>query len=578
MTEHAPTPAPTPAPGPWRPPTRLAVLFLAGLVWFSCFFWSSKFGIYEDDYILIEVQMNQWRWPQYKLGVVEAFRQYMQGRPLHFVIGHTFAWLTTKPGGTFGAAYVAAFAVQFVNAWLLLLVARRAIGPRLAPLAAVFFAIAPADTSHQFLHTNLYGNPSITFMLLSVLAYQNGRLALSYLPAALTLLTYETFFFPLCLTPFLGAEAPRVRRVLVHGAVMGAILLTAFAVRSKLGESRVADELADKTVAAKKAFRLATVGPVTSAKALVTKPVSTAERLSDPKFFTGDGLKPLAGAWAIFAAGAFAALLLATGTAHAESVPRSQLLRVGLAAVAMIVISYPISLNRDPTVLEGRMSTVHSAGNFGWALLLGALVGLAVSALPRTGRRVLWAAVAIYLGVLAAYQVTVQRDYARCWGEQRRFWGEVNRLCPDMGDNTVIMYPYPVQPYPAVEVNSHADYLLPERMYLHNPPWHVPASRQPPMAVHVGIYIAGHMPTDYVGYNWPEVKLENGELVFQHWTGRKLPLKEGNVIALYPDGKGGYRRLTGSLTIHGVELPLHPLTGPNKKLTPTALRWQLSPP
>lgn len=574
MTE----PAPAPDARTWRPPTRLTVLFLAGLVWFSCFFWSSKFGMYEDDYILIEVQMNQWRWPQFKHGVIESFRQYMQGRPLHFAIGHTLAWLTTKPGGTLGTAYVTVFVVQFVNAWLLLLVARRAIGPRLAPLAAAVFAIAPADTTHQFLHAVMYVGPSITFMLLSVLAYQSGRRALSYLPAALTLLTYETCFFPLLLTPFLGAEAPRVRRVLVHGAVMGAILLAAFAVRSKLGESRVADELADKTVAAKKAFRLATVGPMTSAKALLTKPVSTAERLSDPNFFTGDGLKPLAGAWAILAAAVFAALLLATGTAHTESVSRAQLARVALAAVAMIVISYPVALNRSPTVLEGRMSSIHTAGDFGWALLLGALMGLVVSALPRTGRRALWVAVAIYLGVLAAYQVTVQRDYARCWGDQRRFWGEINRLCPDMGDNTVIMYPYPVQQYPAVEVNSHADYLLSERMYLHNPPWHVPASRQPPMAVHVGIHITGQMPTDYAGYEWPEVKLENGELVFHHWTGRKLPLKSDNVIALYPDGKGGYRRLTGALTIHGVELPLAPLTGPNKKLTPTALRWQLSPP
>lgn len=569
---------PVPAPGarPRRPPTRLAFLFLAGLVWFSCFFWSNKFGMYEDDFILIEVQMNQWRWPQYSHGIKEAFRQYMQGRPLHFAIGHTLAWLTTQPGGTLGAVYLTAFAVQFVNAWLVLLVARRAIGPRVAPLAAAFFAVAPADTAHQFLHTNLYGNPSVTFMLLSVLAYQSGRRALSYLPAALTLLTYETCFFPLLLTPFLGAEAPRVRRVLVHGAVMGAILLAAFAVRSKLGESRVSDELADKTVAAKKAFRLATVGPATSAKALVTKPVAAAERLSDPQFFTGDGLKPLAGAWAIFAAAAFAALLLATGTAHTEEIPRAQLLRVALAAVAAVVVSYPVALNRDPTVLEGRMSTIHITGGFGWALLLGALMGLTVSVLPRTGRRALWAAAAAYLGVLAAYQVAVQRDYARCWGDQRRFWGEVNRLCPDLDDGTIVLYPYPPQGQTIVETNSHADYLLLERMYY----WDPRVWAAPPRAIHVRFNMSGLLPPrDYAGYEWPEVKVVNGELVFPHWSGRTLPLRPGNVIALYPDGDGRYHRLTGALEIHGVPLPLRaPPTDPNPKLMTTPLRWQLAPP
>lgn len=565
--------APTPDAKPWRPPARLAPLFLAGLVWFSCFFWSSKFGMYEDDYILIEVQMNQWKWPQFRYGVVEAFRQYMQGRPLQFVIGHTLAWLTTKPGGTLGGVYVVAFAVQFVNAWLVLLVARRAIGPRLAPLAAAVFALAPADTTHQFLHACLYVLPSVTFMLLSLLAYQSGRRALAYLPAALTLITYETCFLPLLLAPFLGAEPPRLRRLLVHGAVMGAILVTAFAVRSRLGESRLSEELSDKTVAVKKAVRLATVGPATSAKSFATKPASAAERLSDPTFFTGEGLKPLAGAWAIFAAAVLGALLLATGTAREGGVPRAQLLRVALAGLAAVVVSYPVALNRDPAVLEGRMSSIHITGSVGWGLLLGALMGLALAALPGTARRALWAAVALHLGALAAYQVTVQRDYARCWGEQRRFWGELNRLCPDMDDDTIIMYPYPPQVYPAVEVNSHADYLLPGRMYWHDPLW-----KSPPTAVHVGIHITGRMPTDYAGYAWPEVQVEGGELVFLHWTGRKLPMRSDNVIALYPDGGGGYRRLAGPLDIHGVRLPLRPPTGPNPKLFATPLRWQLAPP
>lgn len=573
MTE----PAPTPAARPWRPSPRLAPLLLAGLVWFSCFFWSSKFGMYEDDYVLIEVQMNQWKWPQYKLGVVESFRQYMQGRPLHFVIGHTFAWLTTKPGGTLGAVYVTAFAIQFINAWLALLVARRAIGPRLAPLAAAVFALAPADTTHQFLHACLYVGPSVTFMLLAILAYQSGRRWLAYLPAALTLITYETCFLPLLFAPFLCAELPRPRRLLTHGAIMAAILVAAFVVRTKLGESRVGEELADKSVAAKKAFRLATVGPLTSATAFVSKPVLAAERLSDPGYFTGVGLKPLAGAWAIFAAAALATVLLVTGVG-AESVSRAQLVRVLLAALAMIAISYPVALNRNPAVLEGRMSSIHTTAALGWGLVAGSLVGLALSALPATGRRVLWALVAVYLGTLAAYQVAVQRDYARCWGDQRQFWGEINRLCPDLGDNTIVMYPYPVQVYPAVEINSHADYLLLERMYWHNPSWHSPPSRKPPIAVHVGIHITGEMPTDYAGYDWPEVKVVNGELVFVHWSGRELPMRADNVIALYPDGDGRYHRLTGSLKIHGVDQPLRAPTGPNPKLTTTPLRWQLSPP
>jgi hypothetical protein len=566
-------PEPTNDTRAWRPPTWLALLFLAGLVWFSHFFWSSKFGIYEDDYILVEVMMNTWKMPQLKLGYYEAFNQYMQGRPLHFVIGHTIAYATTKPGGTFGVAYLAAFGIQVLNAWLVLLVARRAIGPRLAPLAAAVFALAPADTTHQFLHVCFYVQPSVTFMLLALWAYQKGWRVLSYLPAGLTLLTYETCFLPILLAPLLATEPPRVRRVLAHGVMMGAILLAAFAVRSHYAEARLKDEMSDRSAMLSKLIRLSTVGPATSAEAFTVKPASAGARLADPSYFTGDGLRPLAGAWAILAATVLGAVLLASGTGAAENAPRGQLLRAALAGAAMVVVSYPAALNRDPTALEGRLSSVHIASAPGWALIAGALVGLALSALPRTGRRALWALVALYLGTLAAYHVTVQRDYARGWAEQRRFWGEINRLCPDIDDDVVIVYPYPPSTCAAVEVNSHPDHLLPQRMFGKDPPW-----KNPPLAIYLGRYQLGSVPRDYAGYDWPEVKVEDGELVFMHWSERKLPMKPGRVIAVYPDGNGRYRRLSGTLDIHGIRLPLRESTAPIQKLCPTALRWQLTPP
>jgi hypothetical protein len=563
-----------PLQSPWHPPGWLAPLALAGLIWFSHFFWSSKFGIYEDDYINVEVMMNLWKLPQLKEGISYSFREYHQGRPLHFTIGHTIAYITTQPGGTFKLAYLTGFGIQVLNAWLVLVVAQRILGARLAAAAAAIFAIAPAITTHQFLHICFYVQPSVTFMLLALIAYQRGWRAISYLPAALTLITYETCFLPLLAAPLLTPERPSARRLVAHAVVMGAILLAALTVRSSLGDGgRTREELADKSVAVKKALRLATLGPATSARALVSKPESAAERLSNPAYFTGDGLKPLAGAWAILAAAGFGTVLLFAGARAADPIEDRPLMRVALAGAAMLVLSYPVALNRNPLELEGRMSSVHIAGCLGWALLLSAMLGLALRALPRTGRRAVWALVALHLATLAAYHVTVQRDYALGWAEQRRFWGTVNRLCPDIADDDVILYPYPPRVCEAVEVNSHADYLLTQRMFYHLPPW-----KNPPLAVHVGIHITGLMPTDYAGYAWPEVKVEDGGLVFQHWTGKKLPMRSDNVIALYPDGNGGYRRLRGELEIHGVRLPLRDPGPPNPHLLPTHLRWQLAPP
>ena len=54
--------------------------------------------------------------------------------------------------------------------------------------------------------------------------------------------------------------------------------------------------------------------------------------------------------------------------------------------------------------------------------------------------------------------------------------------------------------------------------------------------------------------------------VFQHWSGKKLPMRPGVVIALYPDGDGGYRRLSGSLEIHGIQVPLREPGSPSAML------------
>jgi hypothetical protein len=235
----------------------------------------------------------------------------------------------------------------------------------------------------------------------------------------------------------------------------------------------------------------------------------------------------------------------------------------------MVAASDPAALNRNPAVLDGRMSSVHITAALGWALAAGAVMGLALSALPRAGRRALWAVAALYLGLLAAYHVTVQRDYVRSWAEQRRFWGEVNRLCPDLDDETIILRPYPPRKCAAVEVNSHADWLLPQRMFFKLEPW-----QHPPLLIHVE---GGTVPHDYAGYEWPAVQVEGGELVYRYAGDWRAPLRPGKVIALYPDGNGRYHRLTGSLDIRGVRLPLREPTGPTPGVISLPLRFQLTP-
>jgi len=72
--------------------------------------------------------------PELKANVYASFEQYIQGRPLMFAFGHTLAFLSTQPGGSFATAYIVACGVQVFNAWLVFSSRARAIGPRFAPV------------------------------------------------------------------------------------------------------------------------------------------------------------------------------------------------------------------------------------------------------------------------------------------------------------------------------------------------------------------------------------------------------------------------------------------------------------
>ena len=223
--------APTPEPvAPRGPRSFLLVWAAVSLVSaLSHFAFAPRMGLYEDDHWLVGMPMCDWTGTE-QLGseVKGVFARHFQGRPLCYAFGYSLGYLGTHAAGLVGAFAVAG-AVWTVNAGLCLALLWRRFWPFVATAAALAFVLLPADTTHPLLHTAFFVHPSVSFLLLSGIAYSRGRTLLAVALSAGSRLTYETCFLPALAWPILFRDdaRPLWRRCLTHGALMGVVLVVA---------------------------------------------------------------------------------------------------------------------------------------------------------------------------------------------------------------------------------------------------------------------------------------------------------------------------------------------------------------
>lgn len=553
-----------------------AVALAAALAHFA---FAPRMGLYEDDHWLIGVPMCEWNSPGDVWAAVRGmFAQFFQGRPMHYGFGFALAYAGTHAGGLLGA-YVLAGAVWALNAGLCLALLWKRFGPPVATVAALVFVLMPADSTHPMLHTAFFVHPSLTFLLLSGIAYSRGRRLLAVPLSAVSLITYEPCFFPALAWPILFCDFDRAlwRRLLVHGALMGAVLGLAVFLRVQFGESRVAGAMSDKSAVAKKVGELAVVGPRSALQTFIDRPRWVAKTWQTPGAFSnpGPGRNTTTGVALAVAMAALAALIVARRAADpadphaaADAAPVGRLL---LAGAAMVVLSYVASVTRAPEPVNGRLSSVHIGSTLGWAVLFGGLAAGAGRLLNRTRLApALLPLLALYFGFLAAFHVYVQREYVRAWVAQGEFWRDLVAECPDVGPGTVILYPLVRPTSEMVRHQEWADYMVFRHLFVVPADWAVPP-RAYPIGHGSGVAV------DFNGYDWNEIERDGDRLFLKHWDGGRVPLEPGNVIVLkqLPDGR--HQRVTGAVRMRGIDLPLKETGGPAFAYPPHALHRAMFP-
>jgi hypothetical protein len=321
---------------------------------------------------------------------------------------------------------------------------------------------------------------SMMFILIATLCYLSDNKVISYVIAAAALSTYESAFMLFFAVPLLKQTWDRrlAKETVVHALALVLIIIFMVAVRVKLSG------IIGNFVSA--GDNLSHFIPKAILSTFVLGPL-----VSLYSFFYGL-MNPLfhwEASFFVFASVCFALMFSmlyfprakeAEGNTdagltpsqvaiHQESVDQHgffiEMKHLILTALIMLCLGYSLSFTHyPPFALKGRMTSVHLAAAFGGSLLFACLASLFISVLNRYRlKTVAIGIIACYLSILCTYHLTIQNDFKKAWKDQRRFWTELLKECPDMHDGTILVY---LREYATTGImsNSWADDFILERI------------------------------------------------------------------------------------------------------------------
>jgi hypothetical protein len=513
----------------------VALALIAALVWLAQFHHFRDFGLYEDDYWFISEAMGQ-NLDYLQRRFVTAFTTLPQGRPLGFFLPDLLSFVGDKLGGLSGI-YLVGFAVVTLNTFLCYRLLRTRVPIAPAIVGAAVFCLFPSDTTKILLTHDFQLQPSLTFALLSGLAYASGRKPLAYVVSVGALLSYENGFLALFALPLFTArcwDRRLVRELIVHVLLLAAIVAAVVVLRFFVGEGRATSSVGNVSAVLPPLLGSLVLGPARSLAGMVYGPI---------KFMPTWDLETVVAAVIGFVG--FALLLWRVPRPGAQV---RQAVQVAIAGAAMLVCGYLLAFTHfPPNALVGRGTSVHLGATLGMAVLATGLAWLLLGWRPRLAI----ALISAYLALAVGYYVTIERDFIRSWQLQRAFWQQVQACCSDLQDGTVLLYTLTSGEEPTfIFTNSWADPLILGETFAFPKDW-----SQPPRLFSLTEW-QNRVQADGDQLNWwvPAASWD------EHWE----PLPQGNVILLTRAPDGTLTRTTGSADVPGGRLSLKPSEAPQR--------------
>jgi hypothetical protein len=532
----------------YRYETPLALLAIAALAWLAQFHHFRDFGLYEDDYWFISQAMGK-DWTYLWSRFVTAFTTLPQGRPFGFFLPDLFSFVGDKIGGLAGI-YLVGFVIVTLNTFLCYRLLRTRVPLAPAAAGAAVFCLFPADTTKILLTHDFQLQPSLTFALLSALAYSAGRRPLAYVIATGALLSYENGYLALFALPLFTAcrwDRQMLRELAKHVLILMAIVVGVVVLRYLVGETRATSSVGGVGAILPPLLGSLALGPTRSLAGMLYGPLKAVP--------TWDIETLAAAALAFVGFGAF--------LWWAPRAPRRlpDALRIAGSGAVMLVIAYALAFTHfPPNALVGRGTSVHLGATLGMSVLAAGLAWVLLSLRPRLGA----ALIAAYLALAVGYYVSIQRDFMRSWQLQRAFWQQVEACCSDLQDGTVLLYTLTSAEEPTfIFTNSWADPLILGETYSFPSSWKTPPRLFSLTEWQNRVRLDG----DHLDWSVPAATWDEYEDV----------LPQSNVILLTRDANGNLQRATGTVSVAGGELTLKP-AAPAETWPPAQLHQPLLDP
>jgi hypothetical protein len=518
-----------------RHESAIALVLSAVLVWTAQFHHFRDLGLYEDDYWFISEAMG--KNVSYLAGrFITAFTTLPQGRPFGFFLPDLLSFVGDKLGGL-PAIYLLGFAVVTLNTFLCYRLLRVRVPVAPAIVGAALFFLFPADPTKILLTHDFQLQPSLTFALLSALAYASNRRALAYVLGAGALLAYENGYLALFAIPLFARRWDRSlpKALLANAGAMIGVLVVVVLARIATGEGRASQSVGGVGEIAPRLLGSLVLGPARSLAGMFYGPL---------KAVPGYDLETVV--LAVLALIGFGVLLWMTQRRPFPDGERQTAMQVGAAGLVMLVLGYGLAFTHyPPNAIIGRGTSVHLGATLGMSVLAAAVAWLLLGVRSRIAVAVL----SLYFALAVGYYVTIERDFMRSWQLQRAFWQQVAACCSDLQDGTVLVYELnPSDETTFIFTNSWADPLVLGETFAFPTTW-----ANPPRLFSLTTWLDRIQPEgDHLRWSVPAASWD------EHWE----PLPQANVILLRRGPDGGLVRVTGSVTVGDRTLELKPVGAP----------------
>jgi hypothetical protein len=394
----------------------------------------NKLGFTEDDFFQITPYLDGFTSSTIKT-LVGYFVDPIQGRPIGYSVPLIMSALSASLGGKLFLSIASStiFVLLFIVSYKIFFYLFN--NKFSATTGALFLVFFPADTTHTFWVHAFQLHTSLLIILAGIWYLISRKKIVPYILLGFSLLTYESTVSIFLIFPILLQFSKK--NWIVHIAKSMIIIITILLSRVLImSDSSRIEFIAQDLIRAAKHIRYSLViGTYTS----ISSSVESFSTIFNEWLWNWQEIGisiPIS----IFV------LLAITFTSKFEFVDiklkKDSTLRLLIASIALVVMSYMSSMSHYPGFRGGRFTSVHLTASLGVALFITTLLTSIYYRISRpVSLKIFKAIIICYFTFICLFHYNIQLDYIESWERQKIVWRKIDAILPKPNKiETIVFY------------------------------------------------------------------------------------------------------------------------------------------